>query len=165
METCGIDVLGTRRRGPGWRGRRPSLSAVSFRANALRGADAGHSGTIEYKLARRHLVNEFRRGRLGRRDVCDAHPELIRAADAVGAKLVEPCPICDEASLVSVSYVFGGRLPSFGRCITKVKELDQFAKQRGDYSCYVVEVCTSCRWNHLIRMFRLGRRSSTTATG
>lgn len=138
---------------------------MSFRANALRGADDPQSGTIEYKLARRHLVNEFRRGRLGKRDVCDAHPELIRAAVSVGAVMADSCPICDGAALVSVSYVFGGRLPSFGRCITKVKELEQFAKQRGDYACYVVEVCTECRWNHLIRMFRLGRSSSSTATG
>lgn len=139
---------------------------MPFRVNALRGAtDDAQPGTIEYKLARRHLVNEFRRGRLGKRDVCDAHPELIRAATSVGSPMAETCPICDESSLVSVSYVFGGRLPSFGRCVTKAKELDQFAKQRGDYACYVVEVCPACRWNHLIRMFRLGRGSSTTATG
>ena len=87
-------------------------------------------------------------------------PELrvVRAAVAVGTPMPEPCPICDEETLVSVSYVFGGRLPAFGRCITKTKELDQFAKQRGDYACYVVEVCATCRWNHLIRMFRLGKR-------
>lgn len=131
---------------------------MSFQATVFKGADDARSGTIDYRLARRHLVNEHKRGRLGRRDVCDAHPELVRAAVAVGTPMPEPCPICDEETLVSVSYVFGGRLPAFGRCITKTKELDQFAKQRGDYACYVVEVCATCRWNHLIRMFRLGKR-------
>lgn len=137
---------------------------MSFHAAAIRGADEARAGTIDYRLARRHLINEHKRGRLGRRDVCDAHPELIRAAESVGAPMPEPCPICAEETLVSVSYVFGGRLPAFGRCITKAKELDRFAKQRGEYACYVVEVCPSCRWNHLVRMFRLGRRPDA-ATG
>jgi Family of unknown function (DUF5318) len=130
---------------------------MSFRAGAIKGVDDARAGTIEYRLARRHLINEYGRKRLDRRDICDAHPELIRAALHVGAPMPEPCPICAEDTLVSVSYVFGGRLPSYGRCITKAKELDQFSKQRGEYACYVVEICSTCRWNHLIRMFRLGR--------
>jgi hypothetical protein len=140
------------------------LRLVSFRAAAIKGADDARSGQVDYRLARRHLINEHKRGRLGRRDVCDAHPELIRAAAEVGTPMPEPCPICEESSLVSLTYVFGGRLPAFGRCITKAKELDQFSKQRGEYTCYVVEVCAECRWNHLIRVFRVGR-PATTATG
>src|SRR5215204_2316450 len=43
-----------------------------FSAGALRGA----SGVVDHRLARRHLINEFRRGRLRQDQVCDAHPEL-----------------------------------------------------------------------------------------
>jgi Family of unknown function (DUF5318) len=134
---------------------------VSFRPSAVRGAAADHPGTVDYRLARRHLINEHKRGRLSRLDVCDAHPELIRAAVHAGVEQEESCPICEEIPLVHVSYVFGGRLPSFGRCITKASELAQFRRQLGMYTCYVVEVCTNCRWNHLAKLFQLGRSSGT----
>ena len=130
---------------------------VSFRPEAARQASENRSGTVDYRLARRHLIAEHKRGRLSRNDVCDAHPELVRAAIHVGTPREEICPICEEVPLVEVSYVFGGRLPSFGRCITKASELMQFRKQQGPYTCYVVEVCTNCRWNHLSRLFQLGR--------
>ena len=54
-----------------------------------------------------------------------------------------------------VSYVFGPRLPSHGRCITSAKELKSLARRAGEFSCYVVEVCPSCTWNHLARTFLL----------
>lgn len=132
-------------------------AVMSFRPDVIRGPSASHSATVDYRLARRHLINEHRRGRLSRRDVCDAHPDLVRAAQNVGAPADSPCPICEEPSLVEVTYVFGDRLPAFGRCITKEAEIEQFRRQQGPYACYVVEVCSSCRWNHLTRMFQIGR--------
>lgn len=133
------------------------LRPVSFRPDAIRGAAGSESGTIDYRLARRHLIAEFHRGRLSRLDICDAHPELIRAAENVGEPTDKDCPICEERQLIHVSYVFGSRLPAHGRCISTKTELTRFSRQQGDYACYVVEVCPSCRWNHLARMFRLGR--------
>jgi Family of unknown function (DUF5318) len=134
---------------------------MSFRPEAVRGAAENRSGTIDYRLARRHLINEYKRGRLSRLDVCDAHPELIRAARHVGTPRDEQCPICEEHQLVDVSYVFGAKLPSHGRCISDRKELLKFGKLEGPFACYVVEVCPDCRWNHLARMFQLGRASGT----
>ena len=43
--------------------------------------------------------DEFRRGRLSKLDVCDAHPELLRAARNVGEARSEDCPICEDATL------------------------------------------------------------------
>ena len=127
---------------------------MTFSAGSIRGA--GSPGQIDYRLARQHLINEFRRGRLARHEVCDAHPELVRAGREVGQVTSEPCPICADDQLVLVSYVFGPGLPSFGRCITTAKELKTFARKRqGEYSCYVVEVCPTCHWNHLARTFLL----------
>jgi hypothetical protein len=60
---------------------------------------------------------------LAQHEVCDAHPELVRAAREVGQPTSEDCPICQDHTLVLVSYVFGPRLPAFGRCITTAKEL------------------------------------------
>lgn len=127
---------------------------MTFSAGSIRGA--GSPGQIDYRLARQHLINEHRRGRLARHEVCDAHPELVRAAREVGQATSEACPICADDQLVLVSYVFGPGLPSFGRCITTAKELKTFArKKQGEYSCYVVEVCPTCHWNHLARTFLL----------
>ena len=70
------------------------------------------AGLIDYRLVRRNTVDEFRRGRLGRRDICDAHPELMRAARGIG-RPGQPleCPICEESALV-LSYLRLRRQPS-----------------------------------------------------
>ena len=44
----------------------------------------GPTGEIDYRLARRSRINAFKKGRLSRHDVCDAHPDLVRAARNVG---------------------------------------------------------------------------------
>lgn len=114
---------------------------------------------IDYRLARQSVIESFRRGRLAQHEVCDAHPELRRAAAQVAEATSQVCPICVDDNVVLVSYVFGPRLPSFGRCITTRKELAAFARKArrgGDYTCYVIEVCPSCSWNHLARTFHLG---------
>lgn len=127
-------------------------------ARPFRGAPGGTPGEIDYRLARRHLVSEFKKGRLAQHEVCDAHPELVRAAREVGQPTSETCPICEDHALVLVSYVFGPRLPAFGRCVTSAKELRAFTKRKaseGGFTCYVVEVCPACHWNHLARTFSL----------
>ena len=111
---------------------------------------------MEYRLARNAVVREVQRGRLSRLDVCDAHPELLRAARNVGRSLGETCPICDEVEVVHVAYVFGARLPPQGRCPTTAAELDRLCRRREPVVCYVVEVCPGCGWNHLVRMFSAG---------
>ena len=115
---------------------------------------------MDYTLAKRALLREFRTGLLSRLDVCDAHPELLRAARNVGEARSEDCPICEDATLVLVSFAFGARLPAHGRCITTRKELAQLRRGAQEATCYVVEVCTACAWNQLVRSFRLGNRSA-----
>ena len=110
-------------------------------------------GRVEYRLARNAVIAEFRRGRLSRLDVCDAHPELVRAARHVGVASGETCPICEEGDLVEVTFVFGARLPAGGRCVTSPRELERLLRRRKDpVVAYVVEVCPECSWNHLVRM-------------
>ena len=143
-----------------------TLSLVSFRPESLRGAGDGTQrapGEIDYRLARRHVVAEFKRGRLSRLDVCDAHPELMRAARNVGEATCEPCPICEDGQLVLVSFAFGARLPAHGRCVTSSDELTKLSRRAQELACYVVEVCPVCSWNHLARTFMVGRRNGRTA--
>ena len=116
-------------------------------------------GQVDFRLARNSVLSEFRKGRLSRIDVCDAHPELIRAARNVGEATNEECPICEEAQLVHVSYAFGPHLPPSGHCVTSTAELFKLARRARELACYVVEVCPECAWNHLARSFPVGRRS------
>ena len=92
---------------------------MSFRPEALRGSQPGAPGQIDYRLSRRHVLAELRRGRLGRPDVCDAHPELMRAARHMGRPASETCPICEETDVVHVTFAFGSRLPASGRCVAR----------------------------------------------
>jgi hypothetical protein len=134
---------------------------VSFRPESIRGlTPAATPGQIDYRLIRKRTIDEFHRGRLSRLDVCDAHPELLRAARNVGETRSEPCPICEEAGVALVSYAFGPRLPAHGRCITTAKELARLDRRADDLTCYVVEVCPGCSWNHLVRTFPVGGRRS-----
>lgn len=131
--------------------------AVNFRPERVNGAVAdGFGGTVDYRLARQSLVTEYRKGRLAQHEVCDAHPELMRAAREVSDKTKMVCPICVEDHVVLVTYVFGPRLPKHGRCITSRAELHKIAARKGEFTGYVVEVCPSCAWNHLARTFPLG---------
>jgi hypothetical protein len=126
---------------------------------ALRGFPvSGAGGRVEYRLARNAVVKEYRKGRLSRLDVCDAHPELVRAARNVGRPLEEDCPICGEAEVVHVTYVFGARLPAHGSCPATEAELARLCRRAEEVACYVVEVCPQCCWNHLARMYPAGGR-------
>jgi hypothetical protein len=133
---------------------------MAFRLSSIRGAHAEGGGEIDYRLRRQTIVTEFRKGRLARHEVCDAHPELMRAARNIGEASPQECPICEDANVVFVSYAFGRRLPAQGRCITSPAELAELAQRPGGLSCYVVEVCPECSWNHLARSFVLAPAQS-----
>ncbi|MHB8329790.1 MAG: DUF5318 family protein [Acidimicrobiales bacterium] len=137
---------------------------MSFGPTALRGFSVtGTGGRVEYRLARNAVVSEFKKGRLSRLDVCDAHPELLRAARNVGTALPEDCPICAEVPVVHVTYVFGPRLPANGRCPSTPAELARLCRRADEVTCYVVEVCPRCAWNHLARMYPAGGRHRAQA--
>ena len=110
---------------------------------------------ISYELEKRRVLQQYQTGALSTHDVCDAHPELLRAAHNYSFKQSGDCPICSEITLVTVSYVFGPRLPSHGRCVNSKKDLDRIRKRMGSFTCYEVEVCTSCSWNYLTRAYPL----------
>ena len=98
--------------GPGVRARSVRFDAVSFRVDSLRsgGGSSPRAGVIDHRLARRALIVEYRKGRLAKHQVCDAHPELLRAARGIGRETTTECPICEDDLLVHVTYVFGPRM-------------------------------------------------------
>lgn len=113
---------------------------------------------VEYGLVRRALLAELAAGRLSKDDVCDAHPELVRAATCLGRPSGERCPVCDEAPLRVVTYVFGARLPAGGACPPTRAELLKLERREEPVQCYAVEVCVACRFHHLARKWAAGGR-------
>jgi len=127
---------------PGSRVRRPRLGRKS------------QLGVVDYTLAKRALLRAIRTGLLSPLEVCDAHPELMRAAKHVGEPSRRDCPICrDGGELRLLAYVYGDDLKQDnGRVWSLATGLRMAASHRGA-CCYVVEVCTSCSWNHLSEAF------------
>ena len=136
---------------------------MGFGASSFRGASSLRGAVVDHRFARRHLINEFRRGRLRRDQVCDAHPELIRAASNFGARTKIRCPICEAQEVVLVTYVFGPRLPAFGRVVSTAAQMQSLMRSSDDLSAYVVEACTGCRWHHLLRVLPIGGRKARRA--
>jgi len=128
-------------------GRGPTLRAVPPRRH------------VDYTLARRAVLRDLRSGQRERNDVCDAHPELLRAGRNLGECIEGDCPVCGRAGLRLVSYVYGDALRrANGRCIASERELEKLEARHEEFSRYVVEVCIECRWNHLSRRELHGRR-------
>ena len=135
-----------------------NLLLMTFQADGTgrrRPSAAAVPGEIDYRLARHRVLAQLRKGRLGRHDVCDAHPELVRAARNVGEATDERCPVCEQADVVLVTYAFGPRMPPQGRCVTTKAEMTKLRRGGSELACYVVEVCPRCSWNHLARTFLL----------
>jgi hypothetical protein len=140
------------------------VGVVRGPAGSVRGVNLhGGSGVVDHRLARMALINEFRRGRLRRDQVCDAHPELIRAAANVGTLTSVRCPICADADLRLVTYVFGPRLPAHGKVVTTAAEAAQLDRRPDELAAYVVEACVECRWHHLRRVVPMGGRARRRA--
>ncbi len=139
------------------------MTVISRRPAA--GNEASAEAGVEYRLVRNGVVRDVRRGRLDRVDVCDAHPELLRAARNIGRPTGEDCPICETAATVQVTFVFGARLPAGGRCPATLTELNRLRRREEPVVCYEVEVCPGCAWHHLIRKYPAGGRPARKSAG
>src|SRR5437773_7950233 len=93
-------------------------------------------GVVDYTLAKRALLREFHSGLLSRLEICDAHPELMRAARYLGSKATRPCPVCHREELRLLAYVYGdGMDRENGRAFDLQEGLTIAAGHRG--TCYV----------------------------
>ena len=117
---------------------------------------------VDYSLARRAVIASVRRGGLSTTDVCDAHPELLRAAKNIGEEPGAPtCPICSHEALRQVRYVYGDRLGrDNGRVVYPADWLQELVREHEHFTCYLVEICVDCHWNHLLRSYAAGQRFS-----
>jgi hypothetical protein len=117
-------------------------------------------GVTDYTLAKRARLRDWEEGRLSRYDICDAHKDLLRAALYYGEDTAQPCPVCDDGRLLFVRYVFGEDLQRRnGRCFP-LDEIHLLGRDVDEFTCYVVEVCPRCSWNHLAVSYVMGRQVS-----
>lgn len=111
---------------------------------------------IDYALKRRARLAQVRSGLVAAAEACDAHPHLLLAARHYGSPSGGPCPLCSSESAQLVRFVYGDELgPSSGQA-KSVGELELMDTAVHAVSVYVVEVCPSCRWNHLLESFVMG---------
>lgn len=111
---------------------------------------------VDYALQRKALLAEVHSGRVGVAEVCDASPYLLRAARFHGEPSEQTCPVCRKERLTLVSWIFGDQLKHIAGSARKPAELEQLASHYSDFSVYVVEVCRTCSWNHLVLSYVMG---------
>ena len=105
-------------------------------------------GLVDYSLARRAVLRDLRGGRSSRSDVCDAHPELIRAARNCGEATGTSCPVCGQGELVLVSYAFSDDFKRDNGRVWARDDVAPLLKLR-EARLFTVEVCVRCSWNYL----------------
>ena len=116
-------------------------------------------GRVDYRMARRATVRDVREGLRSREDVCDAHPDLVRAGRHIGAPVDADCPLCGDATLVHVTYIFPTYGPKARRGQAVARDsLPAQQRRLGDLAVYTVEVCLQCHWHHLVEKFDLTSR-------
>jgi hypothetical protein len=112
---------------------------------------------VDYALRRRALLREVYAGRVGTYEVCDASPYLLSAAKFHGDPTDDRCPVCRREYLTNVHYIYGDELKQSAGQARRLAELPVLAMTFGEFRVYVVEVCRSCGWNHLVEQYLLGR--------
>lgn len=111
---------------------------------------------VDYALQRRALLAAVHAGRVGLAEVCDASPYLLRAAKFHGEPSAVTCPLCRKESLTLVSWVYGDGLKQVAGSARTPDELNRMATLYEEFSVFVVEVCRTCSWNHLVQSYVLG---------
>jgi hypothetical protein len=101
-----------------------------------------------------------RSAELGVIDYTLAKRALMRAAQHVGEATTNDCPVCGRDKLVLLAYVFGSSLRRNSGRVWPIQTGLRLTAAHPGAACYVVEVCRSCRWNHLREAFTARRRAA-----
>jgi hypothetical protein len=117
---------------------------------------------VDYSLQKRALLRDVHNGKIGVNEVCDASPYLKSAARFHGEPTEDRCPVCRRDNLTLVHYIYGDELKQSAGQARKLAELPVLAMTLREFQVFVVEVCRSCSWNHLIEQYKLGRDALTT---
>jgi len=116
---------------------------------------------VDYSLQKRAVLRDVHNGRVGTLEVCDASPYLKNAARFHGEPTDDRCPVCRRDNLTLVHYIYGDELKHSAGQARRLAELPVLAMTLREFQVFVVEVCQSCAWNHLIEQYLLGRDALT----
>ena len=112
---------------------------------------------VDYSLQKRALLRDVHSGRVATYEVCDASPYLKSAARFHGEPTEERCPVCRLENLTYVHYIYGDELKQSAGQARRLAELSVLAMTLREFQVFVVEICPSCAWNHLVEQYLLGR--------
>lgn len=104
---------------------------------------------VSHEWERAATLRELRAGRLAQDDVCDADFLLRAAATHHGVDSKRACPICGSV-LRNTRWVYGEVLGRRAGSARSEKEIAEFVAEGLEFTVHTVEVCRSCRWNHLL---------------
>src|ERR1044071_3730334 len=116
---------------------------------------------VDFSLQKRAVLRDVHNGRVGTLEVCDASPYLKNRARFRGEPTGGRCPVCRRDNLTLVHYIYGDELKQSAGQARKLAELPVLAMTLREFQVFVVEVCQTCAWNHLIEQFLLGRDALT----
>lgn len=115
---------------------------------------------VSHRWTRAMTLRQVRAGYTPAADVCDADFLLVTAAKYHGYSVDRPCPICDRDALREVRWIYGDTLGSRSGTARKEAEIATIVAELegarvpkgkdGTVAVHLVEVCTKCRWNHLL---------------
>ena len=67
----------------------------------------------------------------------------------LGIDASRPCPVCKGSELRLLAYVYADGLRQNNGRAFQIEDAMTLASAHRGGTCYVVEVCTDCCWNHL----------------
>ena len=110
---------------------------------------------VSHGLDRMRVLRSLVDGSIGPTEAQDAPRSLIDSAEVLGFQRNEPCPVCGKPTLYGVYWVYGEQLGERSGTARAAAEITAFIDSGVHLDVHEVEVCTSCRWNHLVRSARL----------
>lgn len=108
------------------------------------------SRTISHRLERAQVLRAWRAGRKKREALQDADFLLLAAAQHHGSPVDQPCPMCEKQTLRVLLWVYGEELGRKSGSARSLEEITQYASEGRTFSVHTVEVCSTCKWNHLL---------------
>ncbi len=117
---------------------------------------------MDYALRRRSVLSEVTSGRVSVAEVCEASPYLKRAAKFHGVASDIPCPVCRKENLTHVYWIYGDELGAAAGSARTPPELEKMAELYSEFNVYLVEVCRTCSWNHLVYSLVMGYQGERT---
>ncbi|MFW8623682.1 DUF5318 family protein [Corynebacterium glutamicum] len=110
-----------------------------------------YQNEISHQLARRQTLRQFRAGLVQKDTICDAEFILVTASKYHGHLADYPCPICGSEDLRVVLWVYGDEIGRAAGSARSEEEIEQLVKNGRQATVHTVEVCPTCKWNHLLK--------------